>query len=156
MAQFWIKIVHLSFSIATTPLLRPRLWLLVELEWFGGWRRAGRGEGGAGGGRLFFPTEFRKMCVHLKKSWLRPCSSRPDFPGPLVAELMRFHCTIYNIIHYAVYTKTIIPLSVGDRPIPILKFLLGFEAVRGMKKRELTSRFSYENFSHFFFLFSFP
>ena len=26
-----------------------------------------------GKGRLFFPTEFRKMCVHLKKSWLRPC-----------------------------------------------------------------------------------
>ena len=36
MAQFWLKIAHLSFSIATTPLLkmipsyglRPRLWLL--------------------------------------------------------------------------------------------------------------------------------
>ena len=39
MAQFWLKIAHLSFSIATTPLLkmiptyglRPRLWLLLEL-----------------------------------------------------------------------------------------------------------------------------
>ena len=41
----------------------------VEFEWFGGWRRAGRGRGGR---RLFFSTEFRKMCVHLKKSWLRP------------------------------------------------------------------------------------
>ena len=38
MVQFWLKIAHLSFSIATTPLLkmissyglRPRLWLLVE------------------------------------------------------------------------------------------------------------------------------
>ena len=31
------------------------------------------GAGDGGGGRLFFPTEFRKMCVHLKKSCLRPC-----------------------------------------------------------------------------------
>ena len=39
MAQFWLKIVHLSFSMATTPLLkmmlsyglRPRLWLLIIL-----------------------------------------------------------------------------------------------------------------------------
>ena len=38
MAQFWLKIAHLSFSIATTPLLkmvssyglRPRLWLLLK------------------------------------------------------------------------------------------------------------------------------
>ena len=38
MAQFWLKIAHLSFSIATTPLLkmipshglRPRLWLLAN------------------------------------------------------------------------------------------------------------------------------
>ena len=38
MTQFWLKIAHLSFSIATTPLLkmilsyglRPRLWLLME------------------------------------------------------------------------------------------------------------------------------
>ena len=37
MAQFWLKIAHLSFSIATTQLLkmipsyglRPRLWLLA-------------------------------------------------------------------------------------------------------------------------------
>ena len=40
MAQFWLKIAHLSFSIATTPLLkmipsyglRPRLWLLVLVK----------------------------------------------------------------------------------------------------------------------------
>ena len=40
MAQFWLKIAHLSFSIATTPLLkmilsyglRPRLWLLFKLN----------------------------------------------------------------------------------------------------------------------------
>ena len=38
MAQFWLKIAHLPFSIATTPLLkivssyglRPRLWLLMS------------------------------------------------------------------------------------------------------------------------------
>ena len=41
MAQFWLKIAHLSFSIATTPLLkmipsyglRPRLWLLDKTEY---------------------------------------------------------------------------------------------------------------------------
>ena len=38
MAQFWLKIAHLSFSMATTPLLkmilsygiRSRLWLLIK------------------------------------------------------------------------------------------------------------------------------
>ena len=42
------------------------------------WRMEARGTdgrgGGGGGGRLFFPTELQKMCVHLKKSWLRPCN----------------------------------------------------------------------------------
>ena len=36
------------------------------------WRMEARGTDGRGG-RLFFPTELQKMCVHLKKSWLRPC-----------------------------------------------------------------------------------
>ena len=40
------------------------------------WRMEARGTdgrgGGGGGGRLFFPAELQKMCVHLKKSWLRP------------------------------------------------------------------------------------
>ena len=42
MAQFWVKIAHLSLSMAATPLLkmilsyglRPRLWLLtISVQW---------------------------------------------------------------------------------------------------------------------------
>ena len=29
--------------------------------------------GRGGGGWQLFPTEFGKLCVPLKKSWLRPC-----------------------------------------------------------------------------------
>ena len=39
------------------------LWLCVAMVLMGG------------GGWQLFPTEFGKLCVPLKKSWLRPCEN---------------------------------------------------------------------------------
>ena len=47
-----------------------------------------RGSGLDGvGGEEFLPTEFGKMCIPLKKSWLRPCGVQFTFPLLLLGGL---------------------------------------------------------------------
>ena len=56
------------------------------------------GEWGGGGGWQLFPTEFGKLCVPLKKSWLRPWQHRKQFRS---TEQRTFKNT--NIAHRGVW-----------------------------------------------------